>query len=47
MQHVGRWAGLIKLLWHEIALTPAQLAALLDGCEWRAPVARRRPAPAG
>ena len=30
-----------------IALTPAQLAALLDGCEWRAPVARRRPALAG
>jgi transposase len=28
-------------------LTPAQLAALLDGCEWRAPVARRRPDLAG
>ena len=26
-----------------IALTAPQLAALLDGCEWRAPVARRRP----
>jgi transposase len=24
-----------------IALTPAQLAALLDGCEWRAPPPRR------
>ena len=30
-----------------IALTPAQLTALLDGCEWRAPVARRRPELAG
>jgi transposase len=30
-----------------IALTPAQLGALLDGCEWRAPVARRRPELAG
>jgi transposase len=31
----------------QIALTPAQLTALLDGCEWRAPVARRRPELAG
>ena len=30
-----------------IALTTAQLAALLDGCEWRAPVERRRPELAG
>ena len=30
-----------------IALSPAQLAALLDGCEWRAPMARRRPELAG
>jgi transposase len=30
-----------------IALTPAQLTALLDGCEWRAPVVRRRPELAG
>ena len=30
-----------------IMLTPAQLAALLDGCEWRAPVPRRRPELAG
>ena len=30
-----------------IALTPAQLTALLDGCEWRAPVARRKPELAG
>jgi transposase len=30
-----------------IALSPAQLAALLDGCEWRAPVPRRWPALAG
>ena len=30
-----------------IALSPAQLAELLDGCEWRAPVVRRRPALAG
>jgi transposase len=30
-----------------IALTSAQLAALLDGCEWRAPVPRRRPELAG
>jgi transposase len=26
-----------------IALTSSQLAALLDGCEWRAPAARQRP----
>jgi transposase len=30
-----------------IALSTSQLAALLDGCEWRAPVARRRPELAG
>lgn len=30
-----------------IMLTSAQLAALLDGCEWRAPVPRRRPELAG
>ena len=30
-----------------IALTSAQLAALLDGCEWRALVARRKPELAG
>jgi transposase len=30
-----------------IALSPAQLAALLDGCEWRAPVRPRRPELAG
>jgi transposase len=30
-----------------IALTPAQLSALLDGCEWRVPVARRKPELAG
>lgn len=30
-----------------IALTPAQMAALLDGCEWRAPPARRKPELAG
>ena len=30
-----------------IALSSAQLAALLDGCEWRAPVVRRRPELAG
>ncbi len=30
-----------------IALSSAQLAALLDGCEWRAPVPRRMPALAG
>jgi transposase len=30
-----------------IALSPAQFAALLDGCEWRAPVPRRRPELAG
>jgi len=29
------------------ALTAPQLAALLDGCEWRAPVPRRRPELAG
>jgi transposase len=26
-----------------ISLSAAQLAALLDGCEWRAPIERRRP----
>jgi transposase len=30
-----------------IALSPAQLAALLDGCEWRAPPVRQRPELAG
>jgi hypothetical protein len=30
-----------------IALSAAQLAALLDGCEWRAPVPRARPELAG
>jgi transposase len=30
-----------------IALSASQLAALLDGCDWRAPVARRRPELAG
>jgi transposase len=30
-----------------IMLSSAQLAALLDGCEWRAPVPRRRPELAG
>jgi transposase len=30
-----------------IALSAAQLAALLDGCEWRAPIARARPELAG
>jgi transposase len=30
-----------------IALSPAHLAALLDGCEWRAPAPRRRPELAG
>ena len=30
-----------------IALTASQLAALLDGCEWRVPVPRRRPELAG
>ena len=30
-----------------ITLSAAQLAALLDGCEWRAPTARRRPELAG
>lgn len=30
-----------------IALSPSQLAALLDGCEWRAPAPRRRPELAG
>jgi transposase len=30
-----------------IALSTAQLAALLDGCEWRAPQPRRRPELAG
>lgn len=30
-----------------IALSPAQLVALLDGCEWRALMPRRRPELAG
>jgi transposase len=30
-----------------ISLSSAQLVALLDGCEWRAPAARRRPELAG
>jgi transposase len=31
----------------KIALSPPELAALLDGCEWRAPVPVRRPELAG
>jgi transposase len=31
----------------KIALSSAQLAALLDGCEWRAPARPRRPELAG
>jgi transposase len=31
----------------QIMLSSAQLAALLGGCEWRAPAARRRPELAG
>ena len=30
-----------------VSLTPAQLATLLEGCEWRAPVYSRRPELAG
>ena len=30
-----------------IILSPSQLAALLDGCEWRAPQPRQRPRIAG
>lgn len=30
-----------------IVLSPSQLVALLDGCEWRAPQPRRRPELAG
>jgi transposase len=30
-----------------VTLSSSQLAALLDGCEWRAPVPRRRPELAG
>ncbi len=30
-----------------ITLSSAQLVALLDGCEWRAPASRRRPLLAG
>jgi transposase len=30
-----------------IALSASQLAALLDGCDWRAPLPRRRPELAG
>ena len=31
----------------KIALSSAQLAALLDGCEWRGPARPRRPELAG
>jgi transposase len=30
-----------------VSLTPAQLATLMEGCEWRAPVSSRRPELAG
>ena len=30
-----------------ISLTASQLASLLEGCEWRAPVVTRRPERAG
>jgi transposase len=43
----GQFASPSTAATGRIALTPAQLAALLDGCEWRAPAARRRPELAG
>lgn len=46
LQH-GQFAWPSTQTTGRIALSSAQLAALLDGCEWRAPVARRRPELAG
>ena len=43
----GRFAWPSVTATGRIALSAAQLAALLDGCEWRAPVARARPELAG
>jgi transposase len=39
----GQFAWLSATTTGRIALSPAQLAALLDGCEWRVPAPRRRP----
>ena len=43
----GQFAWPSRTSTGRIALTAPQLAALLDGCEWRAPVARSRPEFAG
>ncbi len=43
----GQFAWPSTMSTGRIALTAPQLAALLDGCEWRAPVARIRPELAG
>jgi transposase len=43
----GQFAWLSTTSTGRIALSAPQLAALLDGCEWRAPVPRVRPELAG
>jgi transposase len=43
----GQFAWPSTMSTGRIALSAPQLAALLDGCEWRAPVARARPELAG
>ena len=47
LEHGGQFAWPSTTTTGRIALSPAQLAALLDGCEWRAPVPRRKPELAG
>ncbi len=43
----GQFAGPTSNTTGRIMLTSSQLAALLDGCEWRAPISLRRPELAG
>src|SRR3954466_4592331 len=43
----GQFVGPSTTTTGRIALSASQLAALLDGCDWRAPLPRRRPEFAG
>jgi transposase len=47
LEHGGQFTWPSTTTTGRIALSSAQLAALLDGCEWRAPVPRRKPELAG
>jgi|ERR1700722_10988140 transposase len=47
LEHGGQFAWPSARSAGKITLSPSQLAALLDGCEWRAPLPVRRPELAG